>query len=587
MDKVQYVKLLDELHGQLLRHEVGGCLLESSGVRRRGRLSDVFRKAYVGSSLGSYGGVFWWYGGRCYVEVSGDDLSNSVYDLLKRVGVPGEDLLHVDDLLRVVRRAVSVKELVVDHGKVAFRNCVLDLESGKVCSFCPDVVVFSEMDYDYDERAECWRWRQFLDEVLPQKEHQRILQEFLGMVLIDRKKVKMEQMLILKGSGANGKSVVFDVVCHLFGESNVSHFTLKSLLGGGIDRKRNIASINGKRLNYSSETDRFVIPSDSGMLKALISGEPLEARPMRGMNFAAKDIPLLMMNANILPEIKDWSYGMRRRVLILPFTVEIPKWQQDATLPVSLRGELSGIMNWVLEGRKRFVGNQYKLTESEAAEKLADEYQGETSNVIDFMRAMGYERRNDVVRGAVPVWKYSKDIYGEYTKWCISAEDMPEKVRKFLTVLRDGGWRVVRRAKGWFIGCYGERALKRQAWLLKCDNAAKELNVQFKGEKFFNWRVVRDMAEKVMTLNGWTRCAVGFTDLQEYLGYTFDWRGHLNRGQLDGTYVVNDGVYFFNLTAIDELWRPQYEEGIKARMERKLIDAEYRKLQSDSDKGLV
>lgn len=93
-------------------------------------------------------------------------------------------------------------------------------------------------------------------------------------------------------------------------------------------REKNIAFINGKRLNYCSEIQALEFGNDSDTLKSLISGEPTEARPIYGDNFTAYNIPLLMANANQMPYLKDWSYGMRRRICIIPFEVEIPKARQ-------------------------------------------------------------------------------------------------------------------------------------------------------------------------------------------------------------------------------------------------------------------
>ena len=581
MDNSKYLSMVSDIRSQVNSGMLEACLRLKQATRRRGLLLSIVRDGFSRSSLSSYGGVLHWWDGRCYVSVSDDEFSNMVFDLMTGWSVSADDLLGIDLMVRQLRKAVLVKELVVDNGKVAFSNCVLDVGTGELLDFDKSIVVFSCLPYDYDKEAKCWRWLQFLDEVLPEEKHQRILQEFIGALFVDRHKAKVEQMLVLKGGGANGKSVVFEVVCGLLGEDNVSHFTLKSLLSSNYDRKRNIAQINGKRLNYASETDNFVIPKDNGMLKALISGEPLEARPLYGRNFVARDIPMLMMNANILPEIDDWSYGMRRRVTILPFTVEIPKWKQDVTLAGELRKELSGIMNWALAGRARFVRNQYKFTESAEVEKLLDEVQGETSNVHEYMRIYGYQRRDEAVKGSQPVWVSVNDLYSEYMKWCIACEDMAETKRRFMKILRDANWRNKRRSDCTYFGLYGEKAIRRQTQLLKADHAAKELNAQYKGERYFNYKAVRDRAEAVMQANGWTRCAVGWTDLQEYLGYTFDWRGHLNRGQLEGCFVVDDGIYYFDLNAIDSLWRPKYEAGIKDRIRRKEADREYKELKEN------
>ena len=586
MESVVYSRMLSDVLSYIDKSCVSSSLDIKYKGRRRGSLLDDLRDGFISSTLSFYNGQICWWGGKCYEYVSDDEFSNLVYDVCRGIGFRDEDMVLLESFIKVLRRVVSVKELSVDNSKMCFRNCVLDMSTGNIEVFSPSVVTFSCLDYDYDPSAPCYRWRLFLDEVLPDEKLQKVLQEFVGAMFIDRRKAKIEQMLILKGSGANGKSVVFEVLCALLGEANVSHFSLKSLLSTGLERKRNIAGINGKRLNYASETDHFVVPTDSGLLKALISGEPLEARPLRGYGFVARDIPLMMMNANIMPDIKDWSVGMRRRLTILPFDVEIPKWKQDVTLAAELKKELSGIMNWALEGRERFVGNQYKFTESAAIEDLVAEYLGEHTNILTFMRNSGYQNFSNTIKGARPMYILQKELYAEYSQWCVARDDMPEGRKTFGFILREAGWLHVRRRGGVYFKVYGEEALRKQRYTLLYKKAVGELNVAFKGERFFNTRIVRQMAEKIMIANSWNRCAVGFQDLQDYLGYTFDYRRHINTGKLEGCYLVSDGVYFFNLDAVDTKWRPSYEASIRERLLRKEIKKDYKELmETGSIKG--
>ena len=83
-------------------------------------------------------------------------------------------------------------------------------------------------------------------------------------------------MLVLRGSGSNGKSVVFETIMGILGRENVSNFGIGALITGN-ERKKNIAFINGKRLNYCSEIQALEFGKDSDTLKSLISGEPTEA----------------------------------------------------------------------------------------------------------------------------------------------------------------------------------------------------------------------------------------------------------------------------------------------------------------------
>lgn len=69
------------------------------------------------------------------------------------------------------------------------------------------------------------------------------------------------------------------------------------------------------------------------------------------------------------------SNGYFRRFLIVPFKVQIPKSEVDPKLAEKIVStELPGIMNWMLEGRKRLI-TQSGFTESSLCQKqLEEEY---------------------------------------------------------------------------------------------------------------------------------------------------------------------------------------------------------------------
>jgi P4 family phage/plasmid primase-like protien len=58
----------------------------------------------------------------------------------------------------------------------------------------------------------------------------------------------------------------------------------------------------------------------------------------------------LMVAGNHKPVLRNVDRAMRRRMNLIPFTVEIPKLEQDAELPEKLRSERPGILSWAIEG---------------------------------------------------------------------------------------------------------------------------------------------------------------------------------------------------------------------------------------------
>lgn len=75
-----------------------------------------------------------------------------------------------------------------------------------------------QLPFKYNPEAKCDEFKVFLNQVLPEKESQMILAEYLGYIFINN--LKLEKCLILKGEGSNGKSVIFEIVQALLGEHN-------------------------------------------------------------------------------------------------------------------------------------------------------------------------------------------------------------------------------------------------------------------------------------------------------------------------------------------------------------------------------
>lgn len=89
----------------------------------------------------------------------------------------------------------------------------------------------------------------YLNEVMPEKEAQDVLAEYVGWLFMPR--LKLEKVLFLYGSGCNGKSVFIEIVEALIGDKNISHEALSDLCGEhGANSRSNLA---GKILNRCSD----------------------------------------------------------------------------------------------------------------------------------------------------------------------------------------------------------------------------------------------------------------------------------------------------------------------------------------------
>ena len=281
-----------------------------------------------------------------------------------------------------------------------------------------------QLPFEYNPQAKAPLFEAYLNKVLPDAERQRILAEYLGFVFIKHgsNALKEEKALILYGTGANGKSVFFEVVNALLGVDNVSSYSLQSLTN---DNGYFRAKLANKLVNYASEINGKL---EASIFKQLVSGEPVEARLPYGQPFILKQYAKLIFNCNDLPKDVEHTNAYFRRFLIIPFDVTIPPHEQDKNLHTKIiETELSGVFNWVLEGLNRLL-EQKKFSDCEAAQNAVDQYKIESNSVQMFLSENEY-------KGSLTNYKLIKDLYPEYRAFCIDDGMTPFKKLNFIKQL--------------------------------------------------------------------------------------------------------------------------------------------------------
>jgi putative DNA primase/helicase len=197
-----------------------------------------------------------------------------------------------------------------------------------------------QLPFNYDPSAKAPIFQNYLNTVIPEIEKQNVLAEYLGSIFIKHgsKLLKEEKALILYGTGANGKSVFFEIVNALLGSQNISYHSLQDLTNeNGYYR----AMIGNVLLNYASEINGKL---EASIFKKMVSGEPISARLPYGQPMQLTQYAKLIFNCNELPKDVEHTNAFFRRFLIITFDVTIKEENQDKQLHTKIiENELSQV----------------------------------------------------------------------------------------------------------------------------------------------------------------------------------------------------------------------------------------------------
>ncbi len=386
------------------------------------------------------------YDGKKWAEIPSEEFMDFLGNVALKMGVDVLEAKYHRFKLDLLNQFVASSYLPISFEeeptvKLNCQNDTLHITDGEVelKAHNPNDNMKYVLPFEYNPLADCPMFKQFLNEVLPDKSKQNVLAEYLGSIFIKNKVLKLEKMLLLYGGGSNGKSVVFEVLNALLGEENVSSYSLESLT---LDTNGYYRAMIGKKLvNYASEISTKI---NVNVLKQLASGEPLDAREPYGKPFMVRDYAKLIFNANQLPDRVENTEGFFRRFLIIHFDQTIPESKQDRQLSQKIiENELPGVLNWILAGLNRLLA-QKGFTHSLAVERALKKYKAESDSVYLWM----FENDWSSSEGDYITLQQAFNYYREY---CMASGYYYIDKTKFRKALESHNIRVKRLSVGFVV----------------------------------------------------------------------------------------------------------------------------------------
>ncbi|WP_298981534.1 phage/plasmid primase, P4 family [uncultured Roseibium sp.] len=275
---------------------------------------------------------------------------------------------------------------------------------------CRDDFISKLMPVKYDKAAKAPQFDKFLCDVQPHAPMRGFLKRYFGYCFTA---LTSEQVFVFfYGEGRNGKSTLVDLIAQIMADYSTT-VPFETLAGD--DRRKggeatpDLARLPGARLVRAAEPEQGMKFRES-MIKSLTSGEPILIRRLHAEFNEVYPTFKLVISGNHKPDVRGADDGIWRRVLLVPWEVQVEKDKVDKRLPEKLWEERAGVLNWLIEGALEYL--QYGLMIPDEVRAATDTYREESDPVGAFIEAY-CEITGDPDDEVDP-----KTLYVSYKKFC-------------------------------------------------------------------------------------------------------------------------------------------------------------------------
>jgi putative DNA primase/helicase len=336
------------------------------------------------------------------VYIDGDDvLRAEIRELLEELCTTH----HSKEIIETIkdRTAIDRDHFRVDARLINLNNGVLDINTRELKPHDPGHLFFSKIPVAYDPMADCPTIKKYLSEVLDE-EQVMIIQEWFGYALYREYFIK--KALICVGEGDTGKSTLISLFYTFFGDVNVSGVSLQSMSND----KFAVSNLYSKHINLHDELS-FKDIRDNGAFKMATGGGIITGEKKFKSQFQFKNYAKLTFACNKIPDVKESNDDAYfNRWIVLHFSRVVEKDKQDKLLihKITTTTELSGLLNFAIDGLVRLLERQHFTYEKEAHEIKAEMLRS-SSSVAHFAF--------DGIEESAGAWVSKEDMYQAFKKY--------------------------------------------------------------------------------------------------------------------------------------------------------------------------
>lgn len=296
-----------------------------------------------------------------------------------------------------------------DSKFIRFKNGVLDIETGQLVDNPNNYLILNEIPHNWNPKAKS----EIVDSTF-----QRIAQndeavianlwEMFGLALYRGHDVS--RMILLQGSGANGKSTLLDMLRHMLGEDNCFSLSICDL-----GEKFQLVPAMGKLALIGDDiSNDYVNGKACAVMKKFVTGDTVNDQYKGGATFQFKPYATLIYSCNEIPKFADGTYGFERRIHPIPLSARFTPSDKgfDPRLGEKLKNEvcLEYAIAKAVEALRR-CRSKLSLTANSLSQKMANDIINDNDSVRAFLDGT-YSSAASIVG------KTNTDIFSSYDAWC-------------------------------------------------------------------------------------------------------------------------------------------------------------------------
>ncbi|MBQ1187718.1 MAG: hypothetical protein IIX62_01385 [Peptococcaceae bacterium] len=236
--------------------------------------------------------------------------------------------------------------------------------------------------------------------------------------------ISEQKIFCLLGAGRNGKSLFINTLAEIAGDYackiDASLLCRTKFNEQNPDTAKELYRMKGKRFVYTNEfgsSDTL----NAQLFKAITDGGNITARQLYSAAIEYKPTCKLWFSTNHMPNLQSVDEGIRRRIVVIPFPIQIPEDKIDRSLADKLRAEYDAILMWLVFGYINYL--EEGLVAPDVIKNATAGYFEEQDVLLRFLNENYVIDENSKIA--------ARTLYQHYQAWCAENGETAVSNNKF------------------------------------------------------------------------------------------------------------------------------------------------------------